>query len=65
MDVAPSALNEVIWVMPAIWPIWRSSGVATDDAMISALAPASVADTSTVGKSTCGSVRPGGSPPRH
>ncbi len=21
IEVAPSALNEVIWVMPAIWPI--------------------------------------------
>ena len=29
MDVAPSALNEVICVIPAIWPIWRSNGVAT------------------------------------
>src|SRR5580704_466474 len=55
IDVAPSALNEVISVMPAICPIWRSSGVATEDAMVSALAPASVAVTSTVGKSTCGS----------
>ena len=55
IDVAPSALNEVIWVTPAIWPSWRSSGVATEDAMVSALAPASVAVTCTVGKSTCGS----------
>ena len=39
MEVVPSELEEVISVRPAMWPNWRSSGVATDDAMISALAP--------------------------
>ena len=51
----PSELSDVIWVTPGIWPNWRSSGAATEDAMVSALAPASVAVTCTVGKSTCGS----------
>ena len=54
IDVAPRVLNDVIWVTPAIWPSWRSSGVATEDAMVSGPAPASVAVTCTVGKSTCG-----------
>ena len=55
--VAPSVLVEVIWVTPAIWPNWRSSGAATEDAMVSALAPAKVAVTWMVGKSTCGKRR--------
>src|ERR1700676_2365884 len=54
IEVAPRALNEVIWATPAIWPTWRSNGAATEDAMISALAPGRVAVTTTVGKSTCG-----------
>ncbi len=41
-------------MMPAMWLNWRSSGVATDAAMISALAPGSPAFTLMVGKSTCG-----------
>ena len=41
----PSPLSDVIWVTPEIWPNWRSSGAATEDAMVSALAPASVAVT--------------------
>ena len=41
--------------MPAIWLNCRSSGVATDAAMISALAPGRPACTLMVGKSTCGS----------
>ena len=53
--VAPSALSEVICVMPAICANCRSSGVATDDAIVSALAPCQVAVTWMVGKSTCGS----------
>src|ERR1700722_16864887 len=52
--VEPSVLIEVIWVTPAIWPNWRSSGAATEDAMVSALAPANVAVTWMVGKSTWG-----------
>ena len=38
----------------AIRPNWRSSGVATDEAMVSGLAPGNVAMTEMVGKSTCG-----------
>ena len=41
--------------MPAIWLNCRSSGVATEAAMICALAPGKPADTLMVGKSTCGS----------
>ena len=55
MDVVPSELDEVISVTPAIWPNWRSSGAATEEAMISALAPGRLAPTAIVGKSTCGS----------
>jgi hypothetical protein len=36
-----------------------SSGVATEDAMVSGLAPGSVADTVIVGKSTLGSAETG------
>ena len=54
MDVGPCALKEVSSVTPAIWPSWLSSGVATDAAMVVALAPGSVAVTWMVGKSTCG-----------
>jgi hypothetical protein len=55
MLVVPRKLDEVISVTPAIRPNWRSSGVATDDAMISGLAPGNEAATEMVGKSTCGS----------
>src|ERR1700733_11101580 len=54
-EVVPSELAEVISVTPAMCPNWRSSGVATDDAMISALPPGRLALTEIVGKSTCGS----------
>src|ERR1700722_15391536 len=50
----PSPLVEVISVTPAMWPNWRSRGVATDDAIISALAPGRLPLTAMVGKSTCG-----------
>ena len=40
--------------MPAMWLNWRSSGVATEAAMICALAPGRPAWTLMVGKSTCG-----------
>ena len=43
--VEPSELTDVIWVTPAIWPNWRSSGVATVALMISGLAPGTVALT--------------------
>src|SRR5580700_937057 len=54
MDVLPSVLEEVISVTPAIWPNCRSRGVATDDAIISALPPGKPALTEMVGKSTSG-----------
>ena len=60
-EVAPSPLNEVVCVTPAIWPNCRSRGVAIEDAIVSGLAPASVAVTWTVGKSTCGSGATGSS----
>ena len=41
--------------MPAMRPNCRSSGVATDEAMVSGLAPGRLAFTWIVGKSTCGS----------
>src|SRR6266568_5137439 len=37
-----------------MWPNWRSRGAATDEAIISALAPGKLALTEMVGKSTCG-----------
>src|SRR3982750_1922008 len=44
---------------PAIVESWRSIGPATDAAMVSALAPGSVAVTAMVGKSTLGSADTG------
>src|SRR5271170_4569518 len=52
--VEPMALTEVICVTPAISENWRSSGVATFDAMVSGLAPGRLALTWMVGKSTWG-----------
>src|SRR3984957_634580 len=54
MLVDPSELDEVISVTAAMCPNCRSSGVATDDAMISGLAPGSPALTEIVGNSTSG-----------
>src|SRR5438067_1051173 len=54
MLVDPSWLVEVIWVMPEIVLNWRSRGVATDDAIVSGLAPGKAAFTWIVGKSTLG-----------
>ncbi len=51
----PSVLEEVISVTAAMRPNWRSSGVATEDAIVSGLAPGRAALTEMVGKSTCGS----------
>ena len=59
IEVAPSALNDVIWVTSANWPSWRSSGAATVEAIVSGLAPARVAVTCIVGKSTCGKAATG------
>ena len=52
--VAPSELMEVIDSMPAMLENWFSSGVATEAAMVSGLAPGRLAVTSSVGKSTFG-----------
>jgi hypothetical protein len=49
MFVRPSELAEVICVSPDICLNWRSSGVATEDAIVSGLAPGNVADTRIVG----------------
>src|SRR5579863_1476241 len=59
MLVVPSVLEDVISVMPAMRPNWRSSGVATEEAMISGLAPGKPAATEMVGKSTCGRAETG------
>src|SRR5277367_1607864 len=54
MLVEPRPLEEVIWVIPAMRPNCRSSGVATAEAIVSGLAPGKLAPTPIVGKSTCG-----------
>src|SRR3974390_1656627 len=59
MLVVPKKLADVISVTPAIRPNWRSSGVATDEAIISGLAPGKLAPTETVGKSICGRAETG------
>jgi hypothetical protein len=51
----PNELEEVISVTEAMRPNWRSSGVATEEAIVSGLAPGKDAPTEMVGKSTCGS----------
>src|SRR5690349_2476636 len=54
MPVDPSWLVDVIWLTPAMRPNCRSSGVATDEAIVSGLAPGSPALTLITGYSTCG-----------
>jgi len=54
MLVLPRPLDEVISVTPAMRPNCRSSGVATDEAIVSGLAPGSPALTLMVGNSTWG-----------
>ncbi len=49
IEVLPSELEEFIESMPAMVENWRSSGVATDAAMVSGLAPGSAAFTWMVG----------------
>src|SRR5271157_2171176 len=51
----PRLLDEVISLTDAMRVNWRSSGVATEEAMVSGLAPGKPAPTETVGKSTWGS----------
>ena len=52
--VRPKVLVELIESRPAMVEKFFSSGVATEDAMVSALAPARLALTVIVGKSTVG-----------
>ena len=47
--VAPCVFVELIVWMPAMVENWRSSGVATEDAIVSGLAPGSAALTWMVG----------------
>src|SRR5215470_20151299 len=54
MPVDPRLLDDVISFTPAIRPKNRSSGVATEDAIVSGLAPGRVAEIWMVGKSTWG-----------
>ncbi|CAH0316634.1 hypothetical protein SRABI08_05147 [Pseudomonas carnis] len=51
----PKALLEVIWVMPGMALNCTSRGVATDEAIVSGLAPGSCAVTWMVGNSASGS----------
>ncbi len=52
---------EVIWLMPAMRQNWRSSGVATAEAMVSGSAPGSDALTEMTGNSTWGRLETGSS----
>ena len=45
----PKLETLVIWESAGICPSWRSSGVVTDEAMVSALAPGSSVETTMVG----------------
>jgi len=54
-EAEPSELDEVIWLTPAMRPNWRSSGVATAEAIVSGLAPGSPALAPITGISTSGS----------
>src|ERR1051326_7163971 len=53
--VEPCVLDELMLLTPAMVENWFSSGVATEDAMVSGSAPGRPADTWMVGKSTFGS----------
>ena len=57
----PSDDDDVIALMPAMVDNCRSIGEATEAAMVSGLAPGSVAVISMVGKSTRGSAETGSS----
>ena len=59
MEVLPTVEVEVIAVMPEIVENWRSSGAATEAAMVSGLAPGNCACTLMVGKSTRGKAATG------
>ena len=51
--------TEVICDSDGICPSWRSRGVVTEDAIVSALAPGRNVETTMVGKSTSGSAATG------
>ncbi len=55
IELTPRTLEEVICATPGIWANCFSSGVVTDDAMVTGSAPGSCVVTWMVGKSTCGS----------
>ena len=59
IEVVPSADDDVIIVIPGIVANARSSGPATEDAIVSGLAPGNCAETLMVGKSTRGSAATG------
>ena len=60
--VLPWLLRLFIWLIPAMVPSERSSGVATVEAMICGLAPGRLACTVMVGKSICGNGATGNRP---
>ena len=60
-DDRPKALVEVMESRPAIVENSRSSGVATEEAIVSGLEPGRLANTWMVGKSTLGSSLTGSS----
>src|SRR5258708_6010242 len=62
IEVTPSELDEVIESTPEMFDSDRSSGVATELAIVSASAPGSDAEIWIVGKSTCGSGATGRDP---
>src|SRR6187549_3231592 len=45
----PKLEIDVIWSSPGTWPNWRSRGVVTDEAIVSALAPGRPVVTTIVG----------------
>ncbi len=45
MEVEPCELDELMLLMPAMVENWLSSGVATEDAMVSGSAPGRFAET--------------------
>jgi hypothetical protein len=55
IEVVPSEDDEVSEEMPEMVESWRSIGEATEAAIVSGLAPGSVAVMAMVGKSTAGS----------
>src|SRR6266545_8183708 len=54
IDELPKEFEEIMESRPAMPVNWRSSGVATADAIVSGFAPGRLAKTDRVGKSTFG-----------